>query len=116
MILLGKKLNLAEHYAGMRRHFASTIYMPADIEGHLGEDGRLYLLDTARVMPPTYPDKSVRGSFLFRLFRPEFVKNYSKPLSSGTYLSLTDITITIFLREIFLTPLTLYDMLLMLMV
>jgi len=29
------------------------IHAPGDIEGHRGKDGRYYLLDTHRVMPPT---------------------------------------------------------------
>jgi len=29
------------------------IHAPGDVEGHRGKDGRYYLLDTHRVMPPT---------------------------------------------------------------
>jgi hypothetical protein len=57
--------------------------MPVDIEGHLSRDGRFYLLDTARLMPPTYPDDSIRGCYLIRLFRPEYVRRHNKSLSSG---------------------------------
>jgi hypothetical protein len=35
---------------GTKRVF---IHAPGDVEGHLGKDGRYYLLDTHRVMPPT---------------------------------------------------------------
>jgi hypothetical protein len=82
MVELAKRLNLAEHTAGMQRFSAKRISFPVDIEAHLGEDGRYYLLDTARLMPPTFPDKKIRGCFLFRMFRPEFVRSYSKQLSS----------------------------------
>ena len=43
-------------------------------------------------MPPTLPDKKIRGCFLFRMFRPEFVKSYSKPLSSGKFFLFWDLT------------------------
>lgn len=39
-------------------------------------------------MPPTFPDKKIRGCFLFRMFRPEFVRSYSKQLSSGLFSDL----------------------------
>ena len=31
---------------------------PADMEGHVGEDGRRYVLDCARLFPPARPDKA----------------------------------------------------------
>ncbi len=34
-------------------------------------------------MPPTLPLPSLRSCFLYRLFRPEFIRQYHKPLSSG---------------------------------
>lgn len=79
------------------------------MEGHLGTDNKFYVIDTARVFPPTaYPrnnrfgfprttfhflhdlcalsniilvDKP-KGVHLYRLFRPEFVKLNKVPLSS----------------------------------
>lgn len=44
------KLNLAAHRCG-----AVTMYGPADIEGHAGEDGRAYVIDVARLFPPERP-------------------------------------------------------------
>eukprot|EP00029_Vermamoeba_vermiformis_P009310 TRINITY_DN4602_c1_g1_i1.p1 TRINITY_DN4602_c1_g1~~TRINITY_DN4602_c1_g1_i1.p1 ORF type:complete len:870 (-),score=99.91 TRINITY_DN4602_c1_g1_i1:32-2374(-) len=79
---LGKKLNLAVHVAGRDMLQTQKLWMPVDIEGHLSKDGRFYLLDTARLMPPTFPDESIRGCYLIRLFRPEYIRRYSKPLSS----------------------------------
>lgn len=84
---LGKKLNLAEHIAGRKAGHTQKLHMPVDIEGHLSRDGRFYLLDTARLMPPTYPDPSIRGCYLIRLFRPEYVRRHRKPLSPGKSLS-----------------------------
>lgn len=45
---LAKRLNLAEHTAGMQRFSAKRISFPVDIEAHLGEDGRYYLLGTRK--------------------------------------------------------------------
>ena len=54
-------------------------------EGHRGKDNRFYVLDTARVFPPTTPTPGVRGGFLFQLFRPEFVRGYHLPLCSDAF-------------------------------
>jgi len=40
-------------------------------------------------MPPTFPDKEKEKSYttrsiFYNMFRPEFVKGYARPLSSGT--------------------------------
>jgi hypothetical protein len=56
-----------------------TVYTGADVEGHLGHDGRFYVLDIARLFPPQSPRvcshlPTIRGqSIFFRLFRPEFL-------------------------------------------
>lgn len=76
------------------------------MEGHIGTDGRLYLLDFSRLFPPERPLPSApRFMYLCRLLRPgisfpkieivisnpnsiEFVKIYSEnfgPLSSDAY-------------------------------
>jgi hypothetical protein len=31
------------------------VYAPVDLEGHLGQDGRYYLIDSARLLPPNPP-------------------------------------------------------------
>jgi hypothetical protein len=49
---LGEHLNLRKHLVGKQR---VPIVGPGDIEGHLGTDGRYYLLDFARLMPPETP-------------------------------------------------------------
>lgn len=43
------KMNLKAHIVG-KQH--TTLHSCGDIEGHLGKDDRLYLLDFARVFPP----------------------------------------------------------------
>ncbi len=50
----GKRLNLKGHYCGVQGN-KQFLYGPCDIEGHLGMDGRYYVLDFARVFPPTGP-------------------------------------------------------------
>jgi hypothetical protein len=82
----GQVLNLKEHVAGQNESFTAQVSFPADIEGHIGTDKRFYVLDLARLMPPTAPDKSKASSqYLFRLFRPEFVRGYKLPLSPDAF-------------------------------
>lgn len=82
----GQVLNLKEHVAGQKEGFTETVSFPADIEGHIGTDKRFYVLDLARLMPPTAPSKvQVSAQYLFRLFRPEFVRGYRHPLSPDAY-------------------------------
>jgi hypothetical protein len=47
-----QKLNIKGHWCGLgpKRQF---LHAPCDIEGHLGADNRFYILDLARVFPPT---------------------------------------------------------------
>ena len=52
---------------------------------HIGWDSHYYLIDFARALPPVLPDRSLPGSPLFRLFRPEFVSAYSIPLCSDGF-------------------------------
>lgn len=73
-------LNLAGHMAGVRQQ--RFLYSPCDIEGHCGRDKRLYVVDFARVFPPEMPRISsqnaerYRGAHLYRLLRPELVKQF----------------------------------------
>jgi hypothetical protein len=57
-----------------------------DLEAHVTQENRLYLLDFGRMFPPETVDRfSAKGSFLYRLLRPEFVSNYKIPLCSDAY-------------------------------
>lgn len=78
------KLNLAAHYVG-RGERRYLVHGPADLEGHLGRDGNYYVVDTSRLMPPLPPAKSLKGSQLMRLMRPELVAKHDKPLSSDSF-------------------------------
>lgn len=54
--LAGGILNLAGHNIwNLSQTKSSHIYGPLDLEGHRGRDGRLYVLDTARLFPPAVP-------------------------------------------------------------
>lgn len=50
--LLATKLDLI-HISGVEQDTAKRLCAPADIEVHIGTDGRIYVLDFARVFPPT---------------------------------------------------------------
>ena len=56
------------HEAGKDRVVMATA---VDIEGHLGRDNRMYLLDFSRVFPCVTPNRNVDGAHLFQMFRPE---------------------------------------------
>lgn len=71
-----KQLNLVPHYCGPGG--ASQMFSACDIEGHKGTDGRMYLLDFSRSMPPTTPDPKVHSGHLFQLFRSEFLRLYNE--------------------------------------
>jgi len=52
---LSQSLNLKEHYVGLRHPF-QLLYVAFDIEWHKGTDGRYYVIDTARLLPPQDPN------------------------------------------------------------
>lgn len=79
-----RAVNVKQHRAG-RYGRTETISAPADLEGHVGTDSQVYLVDFSRVMPPETPAPGIRAANLFRLLRPEFVKQYSEPLCSDAY-------------------------------
>ena len=84
MELAAERLNIRGHFAGPR-HKPTFVHSAADIEGHCGRDGRRYLIDLGRAMPPIKPVRGVRNAHLYRLFRPEFVRQYPKPLCSDGF-------------------------------
>jgi hypothetical protein len=79
----GALLNLKPHCVGPHE---TLVHAVADIEGHVGNDGRFWLLDFARVAPPqpvTRADPS--GAMLYRLMRLELVKRWVRPLSADAF-------------------------------
>ena len=58
MKLVASILNLRAHNVwNMAKTQMVKMYGPIDIEGHLGRDGRFYILDAARLFPPAIPIK-----------------------------------------------------------
>lgn len=55
----------------------------------MGTDHKFYLIDYSRVMPPETPAKvngeRLKAAQLYRLLRPEYVKQYAIPLCSDAY-------------------------------
>jgi hypothetical protein len=80
----GEKLNLAEHVVGKSM---ASISGPGDIEGHLGYDGRYYVLDFGRVYPceAPPPNSSRSGDVFYKLLRPELVRTAPTPLCSDAF-------------------------------
>jgi hypothetical protein len=87
MTSLAALLNLAPHRVGLPSNSALLAH-PADLEAHRPlPKGRVYVLDTARALPPEHREAGPRGSpgprgsHLSRLLRPEFVRRWHVPLS-----------------------------------
>ena len=50
---VAKRLNLKGHMHRQESGEEVEVYGPLDIEVHQGLDGRIYVVDAARLMPPT---------------------------------------------------------------
>ncbi|KAL6041073.1 Clu domain-containing protein [Balamuthia mandrillaris] len=81
MRTVAERLNLQPHQVGHH-----IIAVPADIEGHIGRDGKNYVIDFARVFPPEGIPEQRDGwdirSIFYKLLRPELVRWNKVPLSS----------------------------------
>jgi ubiquitin-protein ligase len=84
MKTVGTALNLAGHWCGLTEASRGYLHGPIDVEGHQGHDGRFYVIDLARVFPPT-AESDVQSTFLHQAFRPEFVRRHKTPLSSDAF-------------------------------
>jgi serine/threonine protein kinase/tetratricopeptide (TPR) repeat protein len=83
---VAKMLNLAGHNVwDMAKTTQVRLHGPVDCEGHLGVDGRFYIIDPARLFPPAKPKPSVKGGKLFMLLRPELVMKSRFPLCSDSF-------------------------------
>ena len=71
MRLSARILNLKEHGCTSTSVGTKRLNSALDLEGHKGRDGRYYLLDFSRAMPPAEPVPGIRGGYLFQLLRPE---------------------------------------------
>jgi hypothetical protein len=69
---MGQSLNLETHRVyDSNSQTEVLLRTPVDLEGHRGFDGRYYLVDTSRIMPPCVLDTSDKARIFFELFRPE---------------------------------------------
>jgi hypothetical protein len=50
-----KRLNLKSHIVGFNSNNQVMLHAAGDLEGHLGTDGRFYLIDFGRAFPPEGP-------------------------------------------------------------
>ncbi len=60
------------------------ITSPIDLEGHKGNDGRYYLVDCSRLMPPAFKFNAEPFDRYWQFYaglRPEFLSYYGKPLN-----------------------------------
>ncbi len=86
LALLGKMLNLQpEFITNATKTQRVLLHLSSDIEGHIGKDGRSYLVDFARLSPPTTPRSGVKGDFLVNQFRPEFIKTFPVALCPDSF-------------------------------
>jgi hypothetical protein len=99
---LAKKLNTKGHCVGSGKDM-KLLHTAGDVEAHRGTDGRFYILDTARLMPPLPPREPAAGpssttapssssasalpkfNHLFQQLRPELVQRHHTPLSADAY-------------------------------
>lgn len=90
------------HLAGSDPMTRRMIFSCADLEGHRTEpelgDGRFYLADFSRVLPPETPSSQLKNAHLYRLFRTEFLRVYAKPLNPDAYSCFSDNKVFFFLR------------------
>jgi tetratricopeptide (TPR) repeat protein len=94
-------LNLKPHFTVNGRHSGNEIEIAScvDLEGHKGVDRRFYLLDFSRTFPCAYKDPKFRSSHdtlwpFYHMMRPEFVKQWNRPLSADAYSSFQSVVNT----------------------
>lgn len=89
-----EKIDTAARILNLKPHFVNpTVQLsgPGDLEGHLGTDGKFYVLDAARTLPPEGPDENPEfredRQVYYKLLRPEFVRKWTQPLCSDAFTS-----------------------------
>ena len=88
MRALGGRLNLKAHTVGQTEQ--RELHAPGDLEGHIGNDGRAYVIDSTRLMPLEPPPPQLLRSaapfeHLTRQLRPELVALSPTPLSPDSF-------------------------------
>jgi len=80
-------MHLKNHDIGLDQHdHTSTLNLSSgsDFQGHLCEDGRVYLMNLSRAAPADLPDPGT-NQILTHQLRPEFIQHYHKPLTGDAY-------------------------------
>eukprot|EP01125_Pyxidicula_operculata_P007329 TRINITY_DN2496_c0_g1_i1.p1 TRINITY_DN2496_c0_g1~~TRINITY_DN2496_c0_g1_i1.p1 ORF type:complete len:2166 (+),score=385.55 TRINITY_DN2496_c0_g1_i1:51-6548(+) len=80
--VLNKKMEEAGSTLCLRKHCVldKRMRFPGDIEGHIGSDGKCYVVDYGRMLPPEAPLKSGGGpqSIFYNLFRQTLVTKFKE--------------------------------------
>ncbi len=78
----GAKLLVAAKHLNLKVHSVQghAIPLAVDTEVHRGHDGRMYVIDLSRVLPPEQPDRKIHLSHLYRMLRPELVRTNPESL------------------------------------
>lgn len=86
------KMNKAIKFMHLQPHHVNGVLLgtAADVEGHKGKDGRYYLCDLSRTLPPESPSPNKYLSHLYCLFRSEFLHFYNKPLCADSFSGFLD--------------------------
>jgi hypothetical protein len=86
---LGKFYNLKPHVVIDGRNVEHELPTAGDTEGHASGDGRYYVVDLSRMLPPTPPTQKHRCGYLYFQFRPEFMRHCAAkglpPLSDDAF-------------------------------
>jgi len=82
--VIGQTLNLKAHsVAGF--DLSVKIVGPVDIEGHIGTDGKYYIVDSARLFPPESPSVGREESIYYHFLRAEYLLTSLNPLNSDVF-------------------------------
>lgn len=95
--MAANRLNLAEHQCrGSKDIAASRSWCSADMEVFKSSSDEYYMHNTWHAFPPEVPEETPHlrptprdHSTLWRMLRPEFVKNYHEPLSPDAFSLIT---------------------------
>ena len=77
-------MHLKNHFVPDANNHPMTVSSGSDFQGHLCEDGRVYLMNLSRAAPADLPQPGT-NQILTHQLRPEFVQHYAKPLTGDAY-------------------------------
>eukprot|EP00759_Apiculatamorpha_spiralis_P010260 PhF_6_TR17071/c0_g1_i2/m.26164 len=84
---VARALGIKGHYVGAKGDNLTLLFGPVDLEIHLAKDGRMYVIDTARLFPPdpNIPWRDNDKFYMYCQLRPELVAANDYPLSSDAW-------------------------------